>query len=433
MEASTPNPLERRLDLSVAIADVEKEMDKQLKRLGQKTKMPGFRPGKIPMNILKKQYGEQAYQDALNEVLNRVFQDAVAAGNHRIAGKPTIDPKNSDSTTHIEVTATFEVYPEITLGDLSSAEIVRPVLEIGEAEIDRTIEILRQKSVRYETADRAAAREDRVVIDFSGKVNGEPFEGGSANDYPLVLGEGTLLDDFEKAIEGMRAGESKTFDIVFPENYFLKDVAGKAATFEVKVKQVMAPILPEIDAEFAKRLGIKDGDITKMRSEIANNLKREVKRRIESEVKKQAMEALLQATPITAPKALTEMEIQRMQQNLIKELERSGMNAKDFPMQRELFAEQAARRVSLGLIVAHAIKAEGLEAKSQQVRAFVEEVAESYEKPDELVRWYYGQPQRLAEAEDLMSENNVVSWVLSKAKVTEKAADFEELMGRKPI
>jgi len=433
MEASTTNPLERRLDLSVAIADVEKEMDKQLKRLGQKTKMPGFRPGKIPMNILRKQYGEQAYQDALNEVLNQVFQDAITAGNHRIAGRPQIDTKDSGSTTHIEVTATFEVYPEITLGDLSNAKIERPALEVGEAEIDRTIEILRQKSVRYETAGRAAAKEDRVVIDFSGKVNGEPFEGGSANDYPLVLGQGTLLEDFEKALEGMHAGESKSFEIVFPENYFLKDVAGKPATFEVKAKQVMAPVLPDIDAEFAKRLGIRDGDVNKMRSEIANNLKREVKHRIESEVKKQAMEVLLEATPIRAPKALIEMEIQRMQQNLIKELERSGMSAKDFPMQRELFAEQAARRVSLGLIVAHAIKSEELEAKPEQVRAFIEEMAQSYEKPEELLRWYYAQPQRLAEVEDLVSENNVVDWVLSKATVTEKVANFEELMGHKPV
>jgi trigger factor len=431
MEASTTNPLERRLDLSVAIADIEKEVDKQLKRLGKTAKMAGFRPGKIPMNILKQQYGEQAHQDAFNEVLNRVFMDTVKAGNYNIVGRPQIEPKQSESTTHVEVTAIFEVYPEIVLNDLGTAEVERPTLEIADAQIDKTIEILRQQRVRYEPADRAAAKDDRVVIDFSGKKNGEPFEGGSASDYPLVLGQGTLLADFEKALEGMKAGESKSIDVLFPEDYFAKDMAGQSVNFEITLKQVMAPVLPTLDAEFAQGLGIKDGDLTKMREEIAANLNREVKRRIETQVKTQVMDALLKANPISVPKALIEMEIQRMRQNLVKELERSGMKTSDFPMQSELFVEQATRRVSLGIIVAEAIKAEKLEAQPQQVRTAIEDIAQSYESPDELIRWYYAQPQRLAEVEDVVSENNVVAWVLSKAKITDKPSDFDELMGRK--
>ncbi|MBS1198948.1 MAG: Trigger factor [Proteobacteria bacterium] len=431
MEASTTNPLERRLDLSVAIADIEKEVDKQLRRLGKNAKMPGFRPGKIPMNILKQQYGEQAHHDAFNEVLNRVFMDAVKAGDYQIVGRPQIEPKQTESTTHVEVTAIFEVYPEIVLNDLAGAEIERPTLEIADAQIDKTIEILRQQRVRHEAANRAAAKDDRVVIDFSGKKNGEPFEGGAASDYPLVLGQGTLLADFEKALEGMKAGESKTIDVKFPDDYFAKDMAGQTANFEITLKQVMAPVLPVVDAEFAKNLGIKDGDLTKMREEIAANLKREVKRRIETQVKTQVMDALLKANPVNVPKALIEMEIQRMRQNLVKELERSGMKTNDFPMQDDLFVEQATRRISLGIIVAEVIKAEKLEAQPQQVRAAIEDMAESYERPDELIRWYFAQPKRLAEVEDVVSENNVVAWVLSKAKVTDKEADFDELMGRK--
>lgn len=434
MEASATNPLERRIDLSVAIADIDKEMDKHLKRLGKKAKLPGFRPGKIPMNILRQMYGEQANQDAFNEVLNRVFQDVISSGKHRIVGQPEIEPKQdenkTENKTHVEVTAVFEVYPEFTLADISTSEIERPVLELGAAEIDQTIETLRQQRVRYELADRGASKDDRVVIDFVGTKNGELFEGGSAKDYPMVIGQGALLPDFEKALEGMKAGETKTFEVTFPQEYFAKDMAGQTASFEVTVKQVMGPVLPEINAEFAKTLGIKDGDLTKMRAEIESNLRREVMRRVETDIKSRVMDVLLAANPIRVPKALTNMEIRRMQQNLLKELEKSGMKTKDFPMQDELFLEQATRRVSLGIIVAETIKSEALEAKSQQVRAFIEDMAQSYEKPEELIRWYYAQPQRMAEVEDLVSENNVVAWVLSKAKVTDKPADFNELMGR---
>lgn len=435
MEASATNPLERRIDLSVAIADIEKEMDKHLKRLGKNARLPGFRPGKIPMNMLRQMYGEQANHEAFNEVLNRTFTEAIVAGNHRIVGQPQIEPKQSETQdenkTHVEVTAVFEVYPEFTLGDISAAEIERPALQIGDAEIDQTIDILRKQRVRYELTERTAAKEDRVVIDFTGTRNGELFEGGSAKDYPFVLGQGLMLPDFEKAVEGMKAGETKSFEIAFPQDYFAKDMAGQTAQFEVTVKQVMAPVLPEVNSEFAKTLGIKDGDLAKMRAEIETNLKREVKRRIEAHIKNQVMEVLLKANPIRVPKALVDMEIQRMRQNLVKELEQSGMKAKDFPMQAELFTEQATRRVSLGIIVAEVVKSQSLEAKPAQVRAFIEDMAQSYEKPDELIRWYYAQPQRLSEVEDLVSENNVMDWVLSKAKVTEKAADFDELMGRK--
>lgn len=433
MEASTAqaNELERHLDLSIAIADVEKEMDQRLKRISRNVKMPGFRPGKVPLNIVRQQYGDQARHEILSEALDKAFGNAVDDQKLRVAGMPRIEPKLTESTTHLEFSAVFEVYPEFTLGDLSTAEVERPVLEVGSAEVEKTLEILRQQRVRYEPTDRAAATGDRVVVDFLGKKDGEPFQGGTANDYPFVLGQGMMLPDFEKAVEGTLAGGSKTFEMTFPADYFSKDMAGQTVQFEVTVKQVMAPKLPELDAEFATAMGIADGDVAMMRAEVEANLKREVKRRIEGQLKDQVMDALLKVNPISVPSALVAMEVQRLMQNAAKDLEQRGMKAKDFQLQPEWFADQAKRRVSLGLILAEVVKVEKLQAKPEQVRALVEEAAQSYEQPDELVRWYYAQPQRLSEVEGVVIENNVVDWVLSKAKVTDKTADFDELMGRK--
>ena len=433
MEATTAqaNELERRIDLSIAIENVEKEMDQRLKRMGKNIKMPGFRPGKVPFSIVKQQYGSQARHEVLSEELDRVFGETVTAQKMRVAGYPRIEPKASESTTHLEFSAIFEVYPDFTPADMSTAEIERPVLEVGAKEVDKTLDILRKQRVSYEDTDRAAAKEDRVVIDFLGKRDGEPFQGGQATDYPFVLGQGMMLPDFEKAVEGARSGEAKTFDLTFPADYFAKDLAGQTVQFEVTVKQVQAPRLPEIDAEFARSMGITDGDVAKMRAEIEANLKREVKRRIEGKVKDQVMEALIKANPISTPNALIEMEIQRLMQAARQDMEQRGMKVADMPIQPEWFADQARRRVVLGLILAELVKSEKLQPTSEQVRAMVEESAQSYEHPEEVVRWYYAQPQRLGEVEGLAIESNVVEWVLGKAKVTDKAAVFDELMGQK--
>jgi trigger factor len=433
MEATTAqaNELERRIDLSIAIENVEKEMDQRLKRMGKNIKMPGFRPGKVPFSIVKQQYGNQARHEVLSEELDRVFGETVTAQKMRVAGYPRIEPKASESTTHLEFSAIFEVYPDFTPADMSTAEVERPLLEVGAKEIDKTLEILRKQRVSYEDTDRVAAKEDRVVIDFLGRKDGEPFQGGQATDYPFVLGQGMMLPDFEKAVEGARSGESKTFDLTFPADYFAKDLAGQTVQFEITVKQVQAPKLPEIDAEFAKSMGIADGDVAKMRAEIEANLKREVKRRIQGKVKDQVMEALIKANPISTPNALIEMEIQRLMQAARQDMEQRGMKVADMPIQPEWFADQARRRVVLGLILAELVKSEKLQPTPEQVRAMVEESAQSYEHPEEVVRWYYAQPQRLGEVEGIAIENNVVEWVLGKAKVTDKAAVFDELMGQK--
>ncbi|MDD3483505.1 trigger factor [Azovibrio restrictus] len=427
----TTNPLERRLDLSVAIDALESATEQRLKRMGRNMKMPGFRPGKVPFAMVKQQYGAEARHEALTEALNTAFGEAVVGQKLNVAGYPNIEPKKTESTTHLEFSAVFEVYPEFALGDLSASSVERPVLEVSDAEVDKTLDILRKQRVRYSATDRAAAKEDRVVIDFLGKKDGEPFQGGQASDYPFVLGQGMMLPEFEAAVEGMKAGESKTFDMTFPADYFAKDLAGQTVQFEITAKQVMAPTLPEVDADFAKTLGIEDGDIAKMRAEIEGNLKREVKKRIEARLKDQVMDALVSANPIPVPNALVEMEVQRLIQNARQDMEQRGMKAKDFPIQPEWFADQAKRRVTLGLILAELVKSEKLQAKPEQIKALVEEAAQTYENPAEVVGWYYAQPQRLSEVEAVVIENNVVEWVLSKAQVTDKTVAFDELMGQK--
>ncbi len=426
-----PSALERRLDLSVLIADLEKDVEQRLRKIGKNIKMPGFRPGKVPANIVRQQYGHEAYHEALNGALEKAFGEAVKAQNMRVAGPPRIEDKDTESKTNLDFTAIFEVYPEIALGDLKEVEIERAALDVGPAELESTLDVLRKQRVRYEPVDRAAAPGDRVTIDFLGKKGGEPFQGGEAKDYPFVLGEGSMLPDFEAAVTGLKAGESKSFEMTFPADYHAKDLAGQTVTFEVSAKQVSEPVLPEVDGDFARALGIGDGDVSKMRAEIESNLKREVKKRLQNKVKDQVMEALLKVNPIDVPKALVDMEIDHLLQNARQEMEqRGGGKMKDFPMQREWFADQAKRRVTLGLILSEAVKANGLQPKPEQIKAIVEEAAQSYEHPQEVVRWYYAQPQRLSEIEGIAIEDNVVNWALSQAKVVDKAVGFDELMGR---
>ena len=426
-----PSALERRLDLSVAIADLEKEVDQRLRKIGKTVKMPGFRPGKVPSHIVKQQYGAQAYHEAVNAAVEKAFGETVKAQELRVAGYPRIEEKKGESETQLEFTAVFEVYPEVKLGELKDVEIERSTLEVGASDLQNTLDVLRKQRVSYEPVDRAAAKGDRVTIDFLGKKDGEPFQGGQANDYPFVLGEGTMLADFEAAVTGLKVGESKSFEMTFPADYHAKDLAGQAVTFDISVKEVREAILPEIDGEFAKALGIGDGDVDKMRAEIETNLKREVKKRLQAKVKDQVMDALLKVNPIEVPTALVEMEIERLMQNARQEMEqRGGAKMKNFPMQREWFADQAKRRVSLGLILSEAVKTNNLQAKPDQIKSIVEEAAQSYEHPEEVVRWYYAHPQRLSEIEGVAIEDNVVAWALSSAKVVDKAIAFDDLMGR---
>lgn len=423
------SPLERRIDMAVPMAEIEKQVEQRLRKMARTVKMSGFRPGKVPFKMVQQHYGDQARSEAIGEAVEKAFGEAVRSQNLRVAGYPRIEPKGGEEQGQLEFSAVFEIYPEVRLNGVAEREIERPQIEVGEAEVDKTIEVLRKQRTTFSPAARAAASGDRVTIDFTGRLNGEVFQGGQASDYPVVLGEGRMLPDFEKGIVGLNAGERRTFDLTFPEDYQVKELAGKQVSFEVTLKGLEAPQLPAVDAAFAKSLGIEDGDTAKMRAEIRANLESEVGKRIRARVKEQAMQALLDANPLDVPKVLIEQEAESMAEAARQDLANRGMDIKNMPVDASWFGAQAERRVKLGLIIAEAVKQNGLQAKPEQVRALIDEQAQSYEQPEEVVRWYYSQPQRLAQVEALAIEENVVSWVVANAKTADKVVAFDELMG----
>lgn len=428
--AAEPSKLERRIDVVVVLADVEREVEQRLKQMLKTVKMAGFRPGKVPFKMVAQTYGEQTRSEAIGAALDRAFGEKVREQKFRVAGYPHIEPKQAANDSQLEFLAIFEVYPDVTVGDVSAREIQKPTLNVTDAEVDKTLDALRKQRVIYAVANRPAQKEDKVVIDFLGRVDGVEFEGGKADGFEMTLGAGRMLPDFETGVEGISAGETRTINVSFPENYNAANLAGKTAQFDITCKSVDAPQLPEVDAAFAKQLGIADGDVTKMRDEVRANLEREVNKRLQQKIKASVMEALLEVTPVDVPKSLVESESRQMADQMVRDMEARGMPSKGMPpLDPSLFADSASRRVKLGLILGEVVKAKELHAKPEQVKAVVEDFASTFEDPKEVVRWYYSQPQRLAEAEALAVENNVVEWVLATAKIKEAPAVFDELMG----
>jgi len=425
----TLGQLERRLSMTVPVAEIDREVEQRLKQLSRTVRMAGFRPGKVPLKIVAQQYGPQVRSEVIGDAVQKIFREAVRQQNLKVAGYPRIEPKKAEAGEKMEFSAIFEVYPEVKLGDIGHVAIERAVLDVGDAEIDRTIEILRKQRVQYQKAERAAAKGDRVTVDFTGRIDGEEFQGGKASAFPFVLGEGRMLPDFETGVTGAKPGDTVTFPVAFPADYQGKEVAGKTANFEVKVQSVEAPVLPALDAEFAKSLGVADGDVAKMRAEVRANVEREVKKRLQASTKQKVMQALLDSSQLELPKSLIEIEVQRLIEQTRNDLTARGMKVENLPFNPELFEEQGKRRVALGLILAEVIKQHDLGAKPEQVRALVDEHAQSYEEPAEVVKWFYSQPQRLAEFEGLAVEENVVQWALGHARVADKAVSFDELMG----
>jgi len=427
----TLSPLERRLTMAVPVDSIDREVEDRLRKLCRTVRMPGFRPGKVPVKIVAQQYGPQVRSEVIGNAVQQAFEEAVREQNLRVAGYPRIEPKeDATEAGKLAFSATFEIYPEFKLGDLSLAKIERPILTVGDAEVDHTLEILRKQRVQYEQVLRAAQAGDRVTVDFLGKIDGNEFAGGKATDAALVLGEGRMLPDFETGVTGIVPGESRTFAVSFPADYGAKEVAGKSATFEATVKKVEQPKLPELDAEFARSLGVADGDLAKMRVEVKANVEREVKKRIDGEIKQKVMQALLDSTQIELPKSLVEIEIQRLQQQARTDLESRGVKMDQIPLNPEVFEVQAKRRVALGLIIGEMVKEHGVAATPAQVRSLVDDFAQTYEQPSEVVKWFYSEAKRLAEFEGLALESNVVNWVLGNAKVEDKAVTFDELMGK---
>jgi trigger factor len=391
------------------------------------------------MKMVAQQFGYQVESDVLNDKVGRAFAEVTSENNLRVAGFPKIEAKSGAPEGMVAFDATFEVYPEVQVGDLASAEIEKTVAEVSPAEVDKTIDILRKQRVHYHEkghqsehgdggGDVTAQNGDRVTVDFVGTIDGVEFPGGKSEDFAFVLGEGRMLPEFEAATLGLKVGESKTFDLAFPEDYHGKDVAGKTAQFTITLKKLEWAHLPEVNEEFAKSLGIPDGDLEKMREDIRSNLEREVQSRTKSRTKDSVMDALIKAANLDVPNALVEQEVDRLMEMTRQDMAQRGMNAKDMPFPRELFQAQAERRVRLGLILADLVKENNLQATPEQVKAQVEEFAKSYEDPQEVIKYYFSDRRRLSEVEALVLEENVVNYVLGKAKVAEKPVSFDELM-----
>ena len=425
----TVSALERRINMSVPLAEIDKDVEARLKKMARTVKMPGFRPGKVPFRMVAQSYGPQARSEAIGAAVEKALGEQIRAQSLRVAGYPNIEPKEATGTEALEFTAVFEVYPEIVIADVSAQEVERPQLAVTDAEVDKTLDVLRKQRTTFVPVERIAQDGDRVEVDFTGRKDGEEFEGGKATDFAFVIGGGQMLKDFETAVLGLGVGESKTFDMTFPADYHAAHLAGQTVQFEVALKKVEEPKLPEVDAEFARSLGIVDGDVAKMREEVKANLEREVKRRIQAKVKERVMNVLIETHPIEVPKALVEQESAQLAENAKKDFEARGMKTKDLPIEPAWFAEQAVRRVKLGLIMSELVKSKELHAKPEQIRAIIEDFAASYEDPSEVVSWYYSQPQRLAQAEALVIEDNVVEWVVGNTKTTDVTASFDDLMG----
>jgi trigger factor len=438
----TLDKLERRITITLPVADVQAEVEKRLKVRARTVKAPGFRPGKVPMKMVAAQYGYQVETEVLNDKVGRAFNDAANENNLRVAGYPKIEPKSGADASQgaLVFDATFEVYPEIKVGDLSTAEVEQTIATVSDVEIDKTIDILRKQRVHYHLkgehgehgdggADLTAQSGDRVTVDFSGTIDGVEFSGGQAKDYAFVLGEGRMLPEFEAATTGLKVGEKKVFPLAFPADYHGKDVAGKTAEFTITLNKLEWAHIPEVDAEFAKSLGVEDGDQQKMRDDVKLNLEREVGTRAKAKTKDSVMDALIKASELELPKALVDQDVQLLIESTRQDMAQRGMNVKDMPFPPELFTAQAERRVRLGLILAEVVKTNNLQATPEQVKAQVEEFAESYEDPKQVLKYYYSDRRRLAEVEALVLEENVVNYVLSQAKVTSKSVAFDELMG----
>lgn len=428
----TLSGLERRVDLAVSVADVEKEVKAQLQRVARTAKVPGFRPGKAPLGMLERSHGPGIRYDVINSQVGRAFEQAVEGAQLRVAGAPTLEPKTegvADDT--LAFTATFEVYPEVSVPDLSTLSVTRTVTEVSDAEVEKTIDVLRKQRATFEAReDRAAQDGDRVTLDFAGTIDGTPFEGGKAENFPFVLGQGRMLPEFEEAARGLKAGETKVFPLKFPDDYQGKEVAGKTAEFTITVKEVAEGVLPTVDAEFAKSLGQAEGDVEKLRADIRANIEREVKTRSQARTKGSVMDALVAASQFDVPKALVDSDVESRIAAAREELKQRGVpNAESVPIPAEAFSEESSRRVRLGLLVSELVKQAQLQAKPEQVRARIEEFAQNYEQPAQVVSYYLSDRQRRAEIEAIVLEDNVVAHVLGQAKVTDETVPFDQLMG----
>jgi trigger factor len=429
----TLEKLERKITLTLPADLIQNEVTKRLKEVARKVKMDGFRPGKVPMSVVAQQYGYSVHYEVMNDKVGEAFASAANEAKLRVAGQPKITEKENSPEGQLAFDAVFEVYPEVKIGDLTTAEVEKISADVTDAAIDRTLDILRKqrRSFAQRAQDQVATDGDRVTIDFAGKIEGEAFEGGKAEAFQFIVGDGQMLKEFEDAVRGMKSGESKTFPLAFPAEYHGKDVAGKTADFLVTVNKIEAAHLPEVDEALAKSLGIAEGTVEALRADIKKNLEREVKQRLQARNKQAAMDALAAKAELDLPRSIVQSELDRLVEGARADLKQRGVkDAEKAPIPDDLFRPQAERRVRLGLVVAELVRAHELHAKPEQIKAHIEELSASYEKPADVVRWYTSDNRRMAEVEAIVIENNVTEYVLSQAKIIDKAIGFDELMGQ---
>ncbi len=429
----TLEKLERKMTLTLPVNTIQSEVDSRLKRLARTVKMDGFRPGKVPMNVVAQRYGYSVHYEVMNDKVGEAFSQAANEAKLRVAGQPRISEKEGAPEGELAFDAIFEVYPEVKIGDLANAEVEKLTSEVSDEAIDKTLDILRKqrRTFAQRAMDAAAQDGDRATIDFEGKIDGETFAGGKAEDFQFLVGEGQMLKEFEDAVRGMKSGESKTFPLNFPADYHGKDVAGKQADFLVTVKKIEAAHLPEVNEALAKSLGIADATVEGLRADIRKNLEREVKFRLLARNKNAVMDALVANAELDVPQAIVQAELERMVEGARADLKQRGIKDADkAPIPDDIFRPQAEKRVRLGLVVAELTRTNNLFPTPEQVKAHVQELASSYEKPEDVVRWYFGDEKRMAEVESVVIENNVTDFVMSKAKVVEKAVAFDELMAQ---
>ncbi len=423
VSVESTSALERRLTIGVPAERIESEVTKRLQQTARRAKVPGFRPGKVPMSVIRQRYEDSARQEALGDLIQSSFYEAIVAEKLNPAGAPSVEPKVFEKGKDLEYVATFEIYPEIQVAGFEGITVERPQAEVSEADVDNMLDILRKQNTRFEAVERAAENGDQLNIDFVGKIEGEAFAGGSAKGTALVLGSGRMIPGFEDALVGAKAGEERVITPTFPEDYQNLELAGKTAEFTVTVNAVAAPVLPELNEQFFALFGASEGGLEGFRAEVRKNMERELRQAIKSKVKNQVMEGLLAANPVELPKALVANEVQRLR---VQAVQQFGGNIKPEQLPAELFEEQAKRRVSLGLIIAEVVKQAELKPDDARVRELSEERASAYQEPEQVVAWYYKNEQQLGEVRSVVLEEQVVDTVLQKAKVTDKPVSYEE-------
>ena len=433
VNVETLDKLERKMTLSLPVDVIQNEVEARLRKLSRTVKMDGFRPGKVPMGVVAQRYGYSVQYEVMNDKVGEAFYNAANEAKLRVAGQPSISEKEGAPEGQMTFDAVFEVFPEVKLGDLSAAEVEKVSVDVGDDAIDRTLDILRKQ--RRSFAQRAqgtpAEDGDRVTVDFAGKIDGEPFEGGKAEDFQFVIAEGQMLKEFEDAVRGMKVGESKTFPLAFPADYHGAEVAGKTADFLVTVKKIEAAHLPEVNEQLAKSLGVAEGTVEALRADIRKNLEREVNFRVNQRNKQAVMQALVNGAELDVPNALVKNEVARMIETARADLKSRGIkDVEKLPIPEDTFIPEAERRVRTGLVVAELVNKNALQATPEQVKTQVETMAASYERPEDVVRYYFADANRLAEVQAIATENNVADFVLGKAKVTDKKLAFDELMGQ---